>query len=99
MGKNKSTISKSSTYSEMGEYWDQHDLMEVWDQTESVDFSVAIESERIYFPIDRKLSNKIAKIAKLHGITPETLVNLWVQEKTNQPNNSAITATDSHRPI
>jgi len=88
MSKNKSTISKSSTYSEMGEYWDQHDLADVWDHTESVDFVVTIQSERIYFPIDRELGNKIAKIAKLHGITPETLVNLWIQEKANQPDNS-----------
>jgi hypothetical protein len=82
MSKNKATISKSNTYSEMSEYWDEHDLTEVWDQTESIDFKVEIQSERTYFPIDRELSNKIAKIAKLHGITPETLVNLWIQDKT-----------------
>ncbi len=90
MSKNKSTISKSNTYSEMGEYWDEHDLSEVWDQTEPIHFKVDIKSERIYFPIDRELSNKVAKIAKLHGITPETLVNLWIQEKTNQSNNSVL---------
>lgn len=40
MSKNKSTILKSSTYSEIGEYWDQHDLTDVWDQIEYADFSV-----------------------------------------------------------
>lgn len=90
MKKGKSTISKSSTYSEMSEYWDEHALSEVWDKTESIDFKVDIHSERTYFPIDSELSNKIAKIAKLHGITPETLVNLWIQEKANQTNNSAL---------
>ena len=90
MSKNKTKISKSTTYSKMGEYWDKHDLSEVWDQTETVDFKVEIQSERVYFPIDRELSNKVAKIAKLHGITAETLVNLWIQEKTNQPDDSNV---------
>jgi len=88
MRKNKSSISKSRTDLEIGEYWDQHDLTEVWGQTESVDFEVDIQSQRIYFPIDRELTDKILRIAKVRGITPETLVNLWIQEKANQPPNS-----------
>jgi hypothetical protein len=88
MRKNKSSISKSTTDLEIGEYWDQHDLTDVWGQTESVDFEVDIQSQRIYFPIDRELTDKILRIAKVRGITPETLVNLWIQEKANQPANS-----------
>ena len=93
MSENRSTISKGNTYHEVGEYWDNHDLTEVWEQTEAASFEVDIQFERIYFPIDRELTNKIVKIAKDHGITPETLVNLWIQEKINQPNNSHNTAT------
>lgn len=87
MIQNKSMISKKKTYSEIGEYWDNHDLTEVWEQTKVVDFEVDIQSERIYFPIDRELTYKIVQIAKDHGITPETLINLWVQEKANQQDN------------
>jgi hypothetical protein len=33
--KNRSSISKAASYQEIGQYWDQKDLDEVWDQTES----------------------------------------------------------------
>ena len=84
MSANKSSISNAGSYQEIGEYWDKHDLAEVWDRTEAVEFSVNIESERKYFALDIDLSNRISKIARKHGISPETLINLWVQEKLIQ---------------
>jgi len=84
MSINKSSISNACGYQEMGEFWDQHDLAEVWDRTEAVEFSVNITSERKYFALDIDMSNRVSKIAKTHGISPETLINLWVQEKLSQ---------------
>ncbi len=43
--KNKSSFSKVSSYQEIGEYWDAHDLGEIWDETEEVDFEVDLQSE------------------------------------------------------
>jgi hypothetical protein len=34
MSKNKTSISLATSYQEIGEYWDSHDLAEVWEQTE-----------------------------------------------------------------
>lgn len=84
MSVDKSSISDAGSYQEMGEFWDQHDLTEAWDHTEPVEFSVNIASERKYFALDISMSNRVSKIAKMHGISPETLVNLWVQEKLSQ---------------
>lgn len=70
-----SSISNASNYQEMGEFWDTHDLTEVWDHTEVVEFSVNIASERKYFALDIDISNKVSKIARTHGISPETLMN------------------------
>ena len=84
MSINKSSISNAGSYQEMSEYWDRHDLAEVWDRTEAVEFSVNIESERKYFALDINMSNRVSKIARIHGISPETLINLWVQEKLGQ---------------
>lgn len=81
---NKLSILNAASYQKMGEYWDKHDLAEAWDRTEAVEFSVNITSERKYFALDIDMSNRISKIAKTHGISPETLVNLWVQEKLSQ---------------
>jgi len=77
----KSTISQASSYEEMGEYWDHHDAGEVWDQTKPAEFDVDIRRERTYYSIGRALSEKLVQIARGQGISAETLLNLWIQEK------------------
>ena len=84
MSRGKSTISKSSSYQEIGEYWDKHDLADIWEQTEQVQFDINIQSERRYFAVEYSISEKIIKIAKRRGISTETLINLWLKEKINQ---------------
>jgi hypothetical protein len=84
MGKSKSSISKARSYQEIGGFWDTHDLSEYWDQTKQVEFEVDIQSEAIYYPIERKLSSAISRIAKQRGVSPETLLNLWLQEKIGE---------------
>ena len=46
MSENKSSISHVASYQEIGEYWDIHDLSEVWEQTEPVDFEVDLQFVR-----------------------------------------------------
>ncbi len=81
MKRNKSSISRAHSYKEIGEFWDSHDLSEYWNQTRPAKFEVDIQSEITYYPLDISLSTKIRSIAKRRGISPETLLNLWVQEK------------------
>ena len=45
MNKNKASISKKSSYIEIGDYWEEHDVTKVWDKTKNVEFDVQIESE------------------------------------------------------
>lgn len=84
MDKNKGSLSKASSYREIGDYWDIHDVTEVWDKTRKVKFDVEIESEVIYYPLEKSLSEKVRSLAKKHGITSETLINLWVQQKLQE---------------
>lgn len=81
MSENKSSLSGARSYEEMGEYWDNHDVGEVWDQTRPVEFEVNIKSERHYFPIEKELSQRLTRAAEEQGVSAETLINLWVQEK------------------
>ena len=81
MGKSRSSISQARTYKEIGDFWDTHDLADYWDQTQPVDFEIDIQSEVMYFSLDADLSTQLRSIAKRRGISPETLLNLWVQEK------------------
>lgn len=84
MKRGKSSISRASSYKEIGEFWDTHDLTEYWEQTRPVEFEVDIQSEATYYPLDKSLSAKVRSIAKQRGISPETLLNLWVQEKLQE---------------
>jgi len=81
MKRDKSSISKARSYKEIGEFWDSHDLSEYWNQTRSVKFEVDIQSEITCYPRESSLSAKVRSIAKQRGISPESLLNLWVQEK------------------
>jgi len=81
MNKNKSSISKAKSYEGISKFWDTHDLAEYWDKTKPVDFEVDIRSEVTYYALDVTLSTKIREIAKQRGVSSETLLNLWVQEK------------------
>ena len=81
MNKGKSSISKATSYKDIGEFWDSHDLAEYWDQTESVAFDVDIQSEVTYSALDSQLSERIRTVAKKRGVSANTLLNLLVQEK------------------
>jgi hypothetical protein len=84
MSDGRSSVSDASSYRETGEYWDEHDLEDAWDPSRRVEFDVGIESRPRYFSLDRDLSRKIDAAAKRRGVSAQTLLNLWVQEKLQQ---------------
>lgn len=84
MSKGESTISKAQYYKEIGDFWDTHDLADYWEQTHPVEFQVDIQSDVIYYALDVNLSEEVYSIARRRGVSPETLVNLWVQEKLEE---------------
>ncbi|MGI8544107.1 MAG: CopG family antitoxin [Aridibacter sp.] len=81
---NKSSISKQDSYLKIGEYWDKQDLGEIWNKTEQVEFDVDLQSDVYYYAVETSLSSKLHKIVEEKGISAETLLNLWLQEKLNQ---------------
>lgn len=43
-----------------------------------------IESEITYYPIEKNLSEKIQSPARKQGVSSDTLVNLWLQQKIKE---------------
>ena len=84
MKSGKNSISRAESYKAMGEFWDTHDLADYWEQTEPAAFEVDIQSEVVYYPVDNVLSAQIAAVARQRGVSPQTLLNLWVQEKLQE---------------
>lgn len=81
MRNNKSSLSEATSYKEIGEFWDTHDLSAFWDKTKVASFEVDIEAEVTYYAVDKTLSEKLQSVAQKRGVTADTLINLWVQEK------------------
>lgn len=60
-----------------------------WDQTREAKFEVEIESEVTYYALGKALSEQVLSLARKEGISADTLVNLWVQEKLRQETKQA----------
>ena len=81
MTSGKSAISDAASYEEIGEFWDSHDLDSYWDQTRAEEFTLISRAGTSYFAVAANLSARLRALAEQQGISPETLLNLWVQEK------------------
>lgn len=67
---------------EAAEFWDAHSLADYADATEEVT-DVKVDLVRSHFRVDRDLARRISRMAQQRGISSETLVNLWLQEKAS----------------
>jgi hypothetical protein len=83
MAENRSSLSGSRSYEELSDYWDTHSLADHWGETSAVEFELDVKSSALYFPVDRDLAEKLRVVASAHGISAETLLNLWLQERVS----------------
>jgi hypothetical protein len=79
-------ISKAHTLERVADFWDTHSLADYWDQTHEVKFEVRAERRR-RITLDPDVYTFIEAQAHKRGVSPETLVNLWLAER--QPRVSA----------
>ena len=73
-----------ATLEEAAKFWDTHSLADYEDIQQDVDFEVVLRSDRNYFAIEKTLSKKIDELARMQGVLPETLVNVWLEEKVHE---------------
>lgn len=81
---NQSSISQATSYQEIGEFWDAHDVTEFWDQTHPVEFDIDIRSETTLCAIEAELAIEISRIAHQRGVSRETLINLWIRDRLTE---------------
>ena len=72
-------ISKAQTLDEVADYWDQHSLADHWDETREAQFEVRAKRRR-RITVDPEIYSQIEAEARMRGISPETLINLWLAE-------------------
>ncbi len=72
-------------YEEMGEFWDTHSLADYGEQTEPAEFDIAPHARRRYLvPVDRDLLSRVQHIARLRGLSTESLVNLLLDQRLRE---------------
>ncbi|WP_084604820.1 CopG family antitoxin [Desulfonatronum thioautotrophicum] len=78
----QSTLSQADSLDEIATFWDDHSLSDFWDMTREVSFDVRAERVR-RIPLDPELYCQVESNARSRGLSPETLVNMWVAERLN----------------
>lgn len=77
------SISKAQTLEEIGDFWDTHSLADYADQVSEVDFEVRA-SPRHRVTLDPEIFGNIVSQALRRGVSPETLINMWLAERLQQ---------------
>ncbi len=65
------------------EFWDTHDSADYEEHMQDVDCTVQIKRRTYMISLDSELYRKLRAVARERGVQAETLVNLWLQEKTD----------------
>ena len=77
------SISKAQTLEEIADFWDTHSLADYWDQTHEVEFEVRAKRRR-RVTLTPEVYEKVEAQARVQGVLPETLVNLWLAERLQE---------------
>ncbi len=64
-------------------FWDTHSSADYEDEMETVDAEIEIDSRKTYCPISSDLLTLVRVQARQRGVSVETLINLWIQEKVS----------------
>jgi hypothetical protein len=70
-----------NTLDELGQFWDTHSTADYEDDMEPVDVEIDLVSSKIYLPVAKDLLQEVRVQARRQGVSTETLINLWLQEK------------------
>ncbi len=84
MSENKK-VPEFKDYDEMAEFWDTHSLADYWGQTESAEFEISPQARRRYLvAVDRDLLNRVQRVARVRGLSTESLVNLLLDQRLRE---------------
>lgn len=62
-------------------FWDTHSSADYEDVMEAVVVEPDLFSSKVYCPVAKDVLNQVRRQAQRQGVSAETLVNLWLQER------------------
>lgn len=73
------------TLAELAEFWDTHDIMDYEEYLTPVEMTVSTQPKHHYvITLSDTLDTLLHKVQQKEGVSLNTLINLWVQEKLQQ---------------
>ena len=88
MPRNKSHIQQGDplpanfhTLEEFWGFWDSHSTADYEDAMEDVDVQIDMPSSKVYCAVAKDILAQVRDQARRQGVSTETLINLWLQEK------------------
>lgn len=72
---------------ELAEFWDTHSTADYEDFMSDEEIEVEMllpRPDTYYVVLEKQLGAKVDQVARQHGVSTETLINLWVQEKVTE---------------
>lgn len=91
MMKKKSRIPKFNNYTEEAEFWDTHDVTDFLDELTPVKliYKPAKKEELVAVRVETKLKKRVGDIADRWGLSPSSLVRMWIVEHVRAFDNKA----------
>ena len=82
-----------NNYADMAEFWETHSLADYWDQTEPATFEVTPEARRrSLVAVDREVLARVHRLARVRGVSSESLVNLLLEQRLREVESQAAEA-------
>lgn len=81
MAENKKSLPKFDSLDAAVNFFDENDMGDYLDSMPEVEFEIDLQVSKTYYAVDAQLSSQLMETAKKRGISAETLLNLWIQEK------------------
>lgn len=70
-----------NTLEELSDFWDTHSTADYEEVMEPVEAEIDLSSSKVYCPVAKDLLRQVRRQARQQGVSTETLINLWLQEK------------------
>lgn len=71
-----------ASLTEAADFWDTHSTADYEDQMEDVTFEIRLTGKpTYYFAVAKDIATALHEAAQRQGVSTQTLVNLWLQEK------------------
>ncbi len=67
------------------QFWDTHSSADYEDCMEPVQVEIDLSSSKMYCAIAKDVLVQVRTEARQQGVSTETLINLWLQEKLSTP--------------